>query len=372
MIKCMRKFSRITRSRSFACALACTASLAPLEFVRAAPASGPSLSAPDMANVAAEMAAAANNFLNALETDQRRRASFLFRDAERRNFHFFPIPRRGMPFRELNVAQRQLGYALLSTALSSAGFAKTMTAMSLGQILREMEPDFQNPFRDSDQYFVICFGKPDPMGTWAWRFEGFHVSLNVTIVDGKAVVEAPSFVGAHPARVTEGTRKGLRALAHEEDIARRLATSLDSSQRKSAFFEIPNFLEETIGGFLTGNGAKIEGRQPEGIPASRLKAEQVSILRELVLEYLHRHRPEVAAANLAKIAQAGWDNLYFRWSGSVEVGQGHHYLIQGPTFIIEYDNTQDGANHQHCIWRDLENDFGEDSLRSHYQKHHRR
>ncbi len=325
-----------------------------------------------MGGIAAEMSRAADNFRASLEPDQLRRCSFLFRDEERRSFHFFPISRRGLPIKELTEAQQQLAYAFLSTGLSAAGMAKTLTVMSLGDVVAALEPESLNRFTDSDQYYIIFFGKPDPKGTWAWRFEGFHLSLNVTIVDGQAVVEAPSFIGVRPATVQEGPRQGLRALAREEDLGRQLAASFRPEQRRRAFFPIPDFFTETVGGFITGNVRRIEGRAPEGIPASQLDLAQLSLLQELVLLYLDRHRPELAARDLEKIERAGWERLFFRWSGELEPFQGHHYIIQGPTFLIEYDNTQDGANHLHCVWRDLENDFGEDLLRRHYEQQHRR
>ncbi|MBI4623612.1 MAG: DUF3500 domain-containing protein [Verrucomicrobia bacterium] len=341
--------------------------------------SGPPAAA-DLVRTAEEMEQAASNWLAALSPDQQRRAVYRFKDEERRNFHYFPIPRRGVPLKELNDAQRQLAYVLVSTALSARGYMKALTVMSLGQVLRDLDPE-PSPFRDSDQYYFTIFGSwnkdrsqflPDRKGTWGWRIEGFHLSINVTIVDGKAVVSAPTFMGAHPATVKEGRRMGLRALPKEEDLGRRLAQSLDADQRRVAFHELPIF-EETVGGLLTGNARKIERTAPEGLPESKLRLEQAAALWELVQHYAHNHRAELAEQDLAKIDQAGREKIHFRWAGGLKPGEGHHYMIQGPTFIIEYDNTQDGANHVHCVWRDFDNDFGDDLLRRHYeQQQHRR
>ena len=345
--------------------------LAPALF--AARPAGPARPGPStMSEIAVEMAAAGSNLLASLSADQRRRSSFLFRDQERKNFHFFPIPRRGVPIKELSVSQQQLVYALLSTALSAAGVTKTLTVMSQGAIVRMMEPDSLNRYTDSDQYHFIFFGKPDPKGTWAWRIEGFHLSLNVTLVDGKAVVEAPSFIGFRPATVTEGPHQGLRVLAREEDLGRQLAASLTAGQRRIGFFPLPDFATETVGGFLSGNVPKLDPRPPDGLPGVQMTHEQLSLLQELVLEHVYRHRPELATRDIDRITEAGWDKVHFRWAGSLQPMEGHHYVIQGPTFLIEYDNTQDGANHVHCIWRDLENDFGDDLLRRHYAEKHGR
>ncbi len=330
----------------------------------------PDKAAAAMSKAAQEMADAANTFMAALSPEQLRRTKFLFLDEERRNIHYFPVPRRGLPLKEMNTSQQQLAYALLSTGLSLHGYVKALTIMSLGQVLRDMDPGSPNPLRDSDYYYVSIFGTPGPTGIWGWRLEGFHISISFTIVDGKQVAIAPSFMGVHPATVLDGPRKGLRVMSQEEDLGRKLATSLDENQRAIAFYEIPIFLEETVGGLLTANARKIENFEPFGIPASQMNANQAEILWELVQVTAHRHRGEVAESDLARIERAGKGNIFFRWSGSIEPGKGHHYIVQGPTFLIEYDNTQDDANHVHCMWRDLENDFGEDLIRRHYQLHH--
>lgn len=324
-----------------------------------------------MAQAAQEMADAANIFMASLSPEQNRRSKFLFLDEERRNIHYFPVPRRGLPLKDMNTSQQQLAYALVSTGLSMQGYVKALTIMSIGQVLHDMDPDNPNPLRDPDYYYISIFGTPGPSGIWGWRLEGFHISFSFTIVDGKQVAVAPSFMGVHPATIVDGPRKGLRVMAKEEDLGRKLARSLNEQQRKIAFYEIPIFLEETVGGLLTANSRKIEKFDPFGIPASQMTADQMETLWELIQVTAHRHRGVVAENDLARIERAGKGNIYFRWSGSLEPGQGHHYIVQGPTFLIEYDNTQDDANHIHCMWRDLENDFGESLIRKHYELHHK-
>lgn len=324
-----------------------------------------------MTKAAQEMTEAANVFMAALSPEQLRQSKFLFLDEERKNIHYFPVPRRGLPLKEMNTSQQQLAFALVSTGLSMQGYVKALTIMSIGQVLRDMEPDNPNPLRDPDYYYISIFGNPGPTGVWGWRLEGFHISFSFTIVEGKEIAVAPSFMGVHPATIMEGPRKGLRVMAKEEDLGRKLATSLNEQQRKIAFYEIPIFLEETVGGLLTANARKIENFEPFGIPASQMTDNQVELLMELIQVTAHRHRGEVAESDLARIQLAGKKNIHFRWSGSIEPGNGHHYIIQGPTFLIEYDNTQDEANHVHCMWRDLENDFGESLIRQHYRTHHK-
>ncbi len=328
-------------------------------------------SAMDAPELAAEMVNAAKNYVATLSRSQTSRGKFLFQDYERFNFHYFPIPRRGVALKDMDAGQRPLAYALLNTALSHRGFAKATTIMSLGELLRQTL-EVKNPLRDADQYYVSIFGTPEVGATWGWRFEGFHVSVNVTIVEGRWIAVAPSFFGSRPAIVPDGPRAGLQVLMEEEEWGRSLAKSLRADQRKIAFGEIPDFLTETVGGLTTANRPKVDPTPARGIPVSKLSEEQVKLLMDLIREYAKRHRHRLAAQDLAKIEAAGVDKIHFAWDGSLERFEPHHYIIQGPTFIIEYDNTQDGANHVHSVWRDLENDFGVDMLRRHYRLHHRK
>lgn len=327
--------------------------------------SDPPANAIDAPEVAREFATAAKNFLDTI--DPSLQAKYLFQDAERGNFHFFPINRRGVPLKVLNNGQRQLGYALLSAALSHTGNQKALTIMSLGDYLRETD-EKPNAYRDSDHYYFTIFGDPDPEGTWGFRVEGFHLSINVTVVDGRWISVTPSFFGAIPATVPEGPREGLQVLKNETELGRALAKSLTEEQRKTGFGEIPDFLTETVGGLTTGNQRKIERGEHRGLPASAMTDDQRKTLMDLVREHIQRIRKELADQDLARIDKAGVDKIRFVWAGGLEPGQPHHYLIQGPTFLIEYDNTQDDADHVHCVYRDFDNDFG-DAMLEHYRKH---
>jgi hypothetical protein len=322
----------------------------------------------DSPEVARELAVAAQRFIDTLEPGMQ--AKYLFQDAERGNFHFFPVSRRGVALKQLKEGQRHLALALMSATLSHAGNQKALTIMSLGDYLKETDKT-PNIHRDSDQYHVTIFGTPSPDGTWGYRFEGFHLSLNVTVVRGRWISVTPSFIGAIPAIIPDGPRKGLQVLEQETELGRALAKSFTAEQRKIGFGKIPDFLTETVGGFVTGNQRKLERGKPRGLAASEMTAEQRELLMKLVRTHIGRIRKELADQDLARIARAGAEKIHFEWAGDLKPGEPHHYLIQGPTFLIEYDNTQDGANHVHCIYRDFDNDFG-DALVEHYRKQHQK
>ena len=311
----------------------------------------------------AVMAETAKAFLNSLDAEQRARATFQFQDEERFDWHYIPKERKGLPLKDMNSAQKHLAHALLAAGLSQRGYIKAVSIMSLDEILRVLE-NGTGPVRDPDRYFFSVFGEPSETGIWGYRVEGHHVSQNFTIVNGK-VLAAPTFFGANPAEVREGPRKGLRVLAREEDLGRAFVQSLTPEQKKTAIVSA-----DAPGEILTGpmRKAALQG-QPSGIAASKLDSKQRETLQNLLDEYCNNLPEEVAQVREEQIKKAG-GNLYFAWAGGEQVGQPHYYRIQSAAFLIEYDDTQNGANHIHTVWRDFDGDFGLDLLKEHYQASH--
>jgi uncharacterized protein DUF3500 len=310
------------------------------------------------------MAETAKAFLASLDPEQRARATFQFQDEERFDWHFIPKERKGLPFKEMTAEQKHLAHALLSAGLSQRGYIKAVSIMSLEDVLRILE-NGKGPVRDPERYFFSIFGDPSETGTWGYRVEGHHISQNFTIVNGK-VQDAPSFFGANPAEVRQGPRKGLRVLGREEDLGRAFIQSLTAEQKKTAIVSA-----DAPGEILTGASRKaaLTG-QPSGIAASKLTAQQRELLQNLLDEYCNNVPEQVAQVREEQIKKAG-GNLYFAWAGGEQVGEPHYYRIQSPAFLIEYDDTQNGANHIHTVWRDIDGDFGVDLLKEHYQASHR-
>jgi len=312
----------------------------------------------------AVMSEAARAFLASLSPEERARTAFQFSDEERFNWHYIPRVRKGLPFKDMNSAQKHLAHALLSAGLSQRGYMKAITIMSLDEVLKALEKG-SGPVRDPDNYSFSIFGEPSDTGTWGYRIEGHHLSQNFTIANGK-VQGAPSFFGANPAEVREGPRKGLRVLGREEYLGRAVVQSLTPEQKKIAIIDA-----KAPADILTTNSRKaaVNG-QPSGLPASKLNAHQRELLQNLLAEYCNNMPEQIADARQEQIKKAG-ANLYFAWEGGEQVGDPHYYRIQAPAFLIEYDDTQNGANHIHSVWRDYEGDFGLDLLKEHYQTSHR-
>jgi len=246
--------------------------------------------------------------------------------------------------------------------MSERGFGTATNIMTLELILAELEGAGRRFPRDPALYYVSIFGKPEKSGTWAWRVEGHHLAVNFTVVAGQ-VASTPSFFGSNPAEVRKGPRKGVRVLAQEEDAARELLRSLNDQQRKQAIYDATAPKD-----ILTEAKKKVTPLETEGIPGANLNKEQRALLVKLVQTYVQRIRPEVAEVDLAKIKDAGVEKIFFAWAGGAEPGQPHYYRVQGPTFLMEYDNTQNDANHIHAVWRDFNGDFGEDLLQKHYRE----
>lgn len=319
----------------------------------------------DLSAVNAEMTKAATSLWESLSAEQRTKAAFEWKDAERLNWHFIPRARKGLPVKEMNEDQRKLALALLKSGMSDAGFTKATTIMSLEAILREMEGPNGKMVRDPELYYVSVFGKPGGAATWGWRWEGHHLALNFTVVGGKHVLGAPAFMGSNPGVVKQGPRQGLRVLGDDEELGRKLVKLLKPEQAKDAIVA-----EKAPADILLMPGKKVELLTPAGIAWGKLDADQQALLWTIVGEYAGRLRGELAKQDLDAIEKAGKDKLAFAWAGGKEVGEGHYYRVQGPTFVLEYDNTQNNANHVHSVWHDPANNFGEDLLKKHYEQEH--
>ena len=310
-----------------------------------------------------EMEQAAKAFLSALTDEQKAKVSFPFEGDERANWHFVPKPRKGLPIKEMTQDQRLLAQGLLATGLSHRGYTKAVSIMSLESVLAILEKDKKGaPVRDPENYFFSIFGTPGT-SPWGWRFEGHHLSLNFTAVGDAAPAMTPSFFGTNPGEVKDGPRAGTRILGPEEELGRALVKSLNEDQRKKAV--VLAAAPKDIFNIPGRNDTK-----PEGISWTDLTAEQREDLLKIVREYLGRHRPDVAAEDLAKLEKAGFDQLNFAWAGGFERGEPHYYRIQSGSSVLEYDNVQNGANHVHSVWRDFDHDFGTDLLAEHYKAAH--
>ena len=320
--------------------------------------------------IAGIMQQACARFLDALTPELRAKANFSFDSPERRRWHYVPremFDRKGVSLKEMNSRQRRTALKLMAGGLSHAGYDSVTAIMDLEKTLGEIEQLLNQSqlVRDPQLYFFSVFGDPSTKNTWSWRAEGHHISLNFTICSGKWIAPNPLFLGANPAEVQGGSQKGLRILAKEEDLARNLlaATPIDQKQNTIISPTAPaNILSRAL--------PKVELASAKGLAAGSMTPHQREILVRLIQVYIDRLPRKLAAIEQKKLKQAGLDAIHFAWAGPQARGAPHYYRLHGPFFFVEYDNTQDNANHIHTVWRNLKDDFGEDLLHWHYQKDH--
>lgn len=312
---------------------------------------------------------AANAFIKMLSKDQQAKAVYPFDAEERFNFNFVPKnDRKGISLNELSAAQKGAAMTLLKTVLSSQGYKKTTEIIQLETILKAIEKrGADDHYRDPGKYFFTIFGVPRKGTTWGWRLEGHHVALNFSATKDKLFAATPGFMGSNPAVVPDGPEKGKQILKEETEMGFALLNSFSDEQHQQLMIgdQAPNEI-------ITLNHRKALIENPSGLSYADMNSVQQQKLLELIGLYVHRYTKLFAEDMMNEIKMAGLNKLRFAWAGARKPGIGnpHYYRIQGPTFIIEYDNIQNNANHVHTVVRDLVRDFGGDLLLEHYKASH--
>ncbi len=304
---------------------------------------------------------AAQKFRGALSKEQLAKTSFGFDDAERLNWHFIPRERKGLPLRELEGDALKAAHDLISSGLSKAGYDQALSIMSLEEVLYLLEPGDRaerRERRNPGKYYISIFGTPSETGKWGWRVEGHHLSLNYTLDKGDVISSTPEFFGTNPANIEAGPERTIRPLGTEEDIARQILKLCTPEQMKIVLID-----KTAPGDLRVGANAQAPSPQPEttppvGIPAAKMSPDQKKLLAELLGEYLKNMPSDISGRRRTALMQAGVDKIHFAWWGESERNEPHYYRVQGPTFLVEYNNTQNKANHVHLYWRDFAGDFG--------------
>ena len=317
---------------------------------------------------AAQMTAAARSFLDSLTEAQKAKATFEYMDGERMYWYYPPINRHGLALRDMDQNQRGLAMSLLETGLTPRSFEQAKQIIEHEDVLGPLEKEMGMVtfVRDTELYYFTVFGEPGPDAPWGWRTEGHHVSLHFSIWGDNIISVTPFFFGANPAEVRKGPKTGLRILGDREDTAFQLMNSLDQSQLERAVI-----YDEAPLDILTYNSTKVSFPfRPQGLPGNAMTGSQKESLLSLITEYVGQVRTDLAEQKLAAIRNEGLDHFHLAWAGPVSKNDAHYYRIHGGNFVVEFDNRQDGANHIHSVWRDIENDFAADVLREHLLLYH--
>lgn len=304
-------------------------------------------------------------FLNTLNKEQKSLAILDFNDPLKDKWHFLPhsmFTREGISLKELQPKQKALFFNFLKSSLSESGYNKTLKIIDLENVLAEISGN--TIFRDSEKYYAAFYGNPETDNVWAWSFEGHHISLNFTIVDEKTSI-SPRFFGSNPATISSGTRKGERTLDKEDDSGLELINALNDKQKQKAIFKDIPFKD-----IVTKNKSKVSHLGPIGISYKNLNKHQQALLLKLINIHIESTPKKIATSRLKKIKKENLNNILFAWAGATVLGKPHYYRIQGKSFLIEFDNLQNNAQHIHVVWRDFNGDFGRDLILEHYNKAH--
>ena len=299
------------------------------------------MAGPSVSTLSNDMATYATRYLDSLDETQRTKSTYAFNDPELTRWHWTTpgnFPRNGLPLREMGTAQRDAAFALLQVSQSAYGLQKSLDIISL-------QNDLGN---DPELYYVTVFGTPG-VEPWGWRWEGHHLSRRFNVIHGKLSV-TPFFLGAWPTV----NNAGLKAMEREEGAARELVMSMDDSQRSTAIFQ-----QNTLGRHVTWNDAYVAPLESTGISVSNLNANQQTLIMEIIHKYLDTLPDLIATPHLDRLQAAGIENITFAWAGPLEAQRPHYYRLQGPTFLMEHDNSRNRGTHIHSVWRDFVEDFGQ-------------
>ena len=328
-----------------------------------------------------EIKTAADSLIKTLSPLQKRSALLAFNDTARIKWNNLPVgmrARAGISVGDMTEQQRRLLHRILSASLSSQGYLKATGIMHLDNLLNMWvdtaysRHDFNDTVRQilvdlkwsHRNYYLAFFGLPSD-ANWGFKIEGHHLSVNLTFTGDKISV-TPWFIGTDPAEMQMTQYAGWRVLGQEEDLGIKLINILTADQQ-----QIATRNTEVPGDMITGAESGKRLIDYWGIKGGQLDKKQKAVLLYIIREYVFNMEYEKATEEYDKIIKAGVDNIYFGWIGPYDEYRQHYFVLNGPTFLIEFDNAggpRGSANHIHTIWREKGNEFGEDLLKKHYMQ----
>ena len=319
----------------------------------------------------AQLRTRAASLVAALPEAEREEAVLPFDDDEREDIRFAPIGLEGARHGTLPEPAASLVEQLLAVSLSPRGLEQTRLirrnelAVAKKDAARWIPRFVVERFRDPGRYFVALFGAPEGGGPWGFRYEGHHLSLDLTLAPGAAPASTPLFLGAEPRVVPAGDPDaGAAVLGEEEAAARALLAALPEPLRARATLPY-----EDDRGLMLGQVRRVTLAASVGVARGEAPPAAQAQFDRLVERFTGLFADEIAAARRAEIDAAGRDALRFAWAEAAEPAGVFYFRLQGPRTLIEVDNTTDG-DHVHAVWHDVEGDFGDDLLAAHYRAAH--
>ncbi len=318
--------------------------------------------------LAERLSRAAASLHTALPAAARADADYTFDDDERVDIRFAPLLLEGAQHGELPDEAASLAEQLLALSLSPRGLETARLIRRNELAVRGKDQAGWAPewllrrFRDPGRYFVALFGTPATQSPWGFRYEGHHLSLNLTVMPGGVPASTPLFLGAEPRVVAAGgPDAGAAVLGAEEATARALLAALPEPLRTRALLPY-----EDGRGLMLGQVRRVALGAGVGVARGEAPPEAQAQFDRLIELFADRFASEIAAARRAEIDKAGRDALRFAWAEAGEPPGAFYWRLAGPRTLIEMDNTTNG-DHVHAVWHDTVNDFGDDLLAAHYR-----
>ena len=310
---------------------------------------------------------AVDRFVGSLSKRSEMLAIIDFHSKERFNWHYIPKARKGLSILDMTQQEKSNAKKLLQVLLSPSGYATAEKIIQHEITLKEIEEskNISRFARDPMLYYFTIFLSDNDFDIFGVRVEGHHLSINITIQKNNLISVTPNFYGANPGLVKSGEHKGLRILDGEEDFSNQIYLSLSRKQLSRAviYDEAPNDL-------ITKADFQVLVNTEVGLSGDLMSKTQMKKLYDLIEIYINRNPSGFSQKLSCQVKKYPKEKIFFAWAGSPELGVGNYYRISTPSIFIEYDNTQDDANHIHSVMRYIENDFGVNSLSEHYKNQH--
>ena len=307
--------------------------------------------------IAQLMAVNAQELIASLGSKKTAELVYEFENSSRENWHFFPnwSGRKGIPLSQFSNKQKGVIKELLHLLLTSEAFHEQENI----RLIHGLRKDLSDPNNPMNLYFLSIFGSPSTNTTWGWKFEGHHLSLNCTLVDGKLFSVTPSFWGSSPVRANNWDSDKIEVFEDEQKLSLSLVESLTDDQKLKAE------LDRTDGPRATPKIFREDFQDNFVLSFSELNSTQQELLRRLIFAFAQKYRPEISEQIHKRKPIIDPKSIRFSYRKN-----SSHYIpyfrILSSEYLIEYDNQ--GGNHIHAAWRDFDGDFGRDLIKQHLSK----
>ena len=304
---------------------------------------------------AGDLLAAVRKFMNRLEPDKLKAASFAWNGPEWQSWNYFGVggfTKPGLRLEQMSVAQKEAAWGIVGVLMSPTGLAKTRNVMLLQDILAASGNRAGE--RSSEQFSFSVFGTPAETGAWGFRLEGHHLTHSIAVRDNRIISVTPASFSALPNRVTAGKHAGLVTLRDEEALARRLVGDLAPKLQARA-----RASDTALGNILSYAGRERSNVQRVGLPAAELGSAQRDLLGQLVETFAVEHlSATLATAQRARVGAGDRAATHFAWYGPNTAEKAFGYRVIGDGFVIELGSVDPAAQHLHTIYHDLGNVLG--------------